>query len=371
MKDVTSDRSCWLSDFAEAAKCSDRFVDRADHAHLLATGLMGEAGSVLAELKKESRERDAYPVYRRRMYEEIGDFLWYFVRLCDSTAPGFIASLPREGNNAETNSIPSLTLFLQFGASVGDVLRAVSERQGTDVTLPSLLQCTWTFLQRVAKNANVDLREAAQNNRRKTASRWPTEKRYVSLFDEGFPEEEQIPRHLEIEFRERSLDTRKAVLLRCNRINFGDRLTDNIEDPDGYRYHDIFHFAHAVYLGWSPVVRSLLKSKRKSSSNKDEGQDGARAVILEEAAAAIIFSRAKQLRFFEGIDHIDYDLLKTVQEFITGFEVDTVPLWQWEKAILEGYRVFRLLRENAGGHVKLDLTSRSLSYLSPQQEAGV
>src|SRR2546427_394814 len=71
----------WLTDYAEVAKRTDRFTDNAEHIALLAAGLMGEAGSVLTELKKEERERDAYPAYRHRMLEEIGDFLWYFVRL--------------------------------------------------------------------------------------------------------------------------------------------------------------------------------------------------------------------------------------------------------------------------------------------------
>jgi len=34
---------------------------------------------------------------------------------------------------------------------------------------------------------------------------------------------------------------------------------------------------------------------------------------LEEAVSAIVFSRAKQLSFFDGIDHLDHDLLKTVR----------------------------------------------------------
>ena len=37
--------------------------------------------------------------------------------------------------------------------------------------------------------------------------------------------------------------------------------------------------------------------------------------------SAIVFSRAKQLKFFEGLDHLDLDLLKTVKEFVEGFEV--------------------------------------------------
>ena len=51
----------------------------------------------------------------------------------------------------------------------------------------------------------------------------------------------------------------------------------NIADADGYRYHDIFHIANAVFLGWSPVVRALLRCKRKSQPHIDENEDGARA----------------------------------------------------------------------------------------------
>jgi hypothetical protein len=91
----------------------------------------------------------------------------------------------------------------------------------------------------------------------------------------------------------------------------------------------------------------------------------ARAVILEEAVAAIVFSRAKEMNFFDGVDHVDYDLLKTVQEFIQGFEVDQVPLWQWEAAILDGYATFRKLRSNRGGTVTIDLVRRELTYLAP------
>jgi len=152
------------------------------------------------------------------------------------------------------------------------------------------------------------------------------------------------------------------VLLRYNGIGLGDRLTDNIPDPDGYRYHDVFHFAHAVFLGWSPVVRALLRCKRKSEPSADEDQDGARAVIIEEAVSATVFSRAKQMRFFDDAKHVDYELLKHIQEFVRGYEVDQVPLWQWEVAILEGYRVFNLLRSHSGGRVTWNIHQRTFTW---------
>lgn len=355
----------WLSKFADAAWRTDRFAERADHAALLAAGLMGEAGSVVTELKKEKRERDAYPAYRRRMQEEIGDFLWYFIRLVSVVEEGLIAKLELAPAGGLSHT-PSLPLFLDLGAAIGDVLAVVSKGGRLPVAeLRPLLLRIWNVLLAVAGEVQVPLEIAAEANIQKIESRWARERIYSGLFDDEFPEEEQLPRFLDIEFRERSRGEQKVVFLRCNRINFGDRLTDNIQDPDGYRYHDVFHFAYAVHLGWSPVVRALLRCKRKSRSRIDEGEDGARAVILEEAVAAIVFSRAKQLNFFDGLDSLDYDILKNIKEFIQGYEVERVPLWQWEVAVLEGYATFRKLRSNRGGRVLLDLVKRQLTYLAP------
>lgn len=356
-------KKSWLTEFVISAEGTDRFLGNDDHVSLLAVGLMGEAGSILSELKKEKREREAYPAYRRKMEEEIGDFLWYFVRLVSVLDKALLSELevsPRGDRQQEC----SLPVFLDFGHAVGEVLAGVKEGV-SPAEERSLLRRVWGTLNAVARQAEIVLQDAAIGNTRKIESRWPKNRVYSALFDEDFPEEEQLPRHLEVEFRERTGGEQKVVFLRCNGINFGDRITDNILDPDGYRYHDIFHFSHAVHLGWSPVVRALLRSKRKSRERIDEAEDGARAVILEEAIAAIVFSRAKQLKFFEGMGHIDFDLLKTVRESIIGYEVDTVPIWQWEAAIIDGYRVFRQLREKQGGRVELDLKKHRLNYSPP------
>jgi len=300
----------WLVEFAATAAKTDRFTDKPDHAALLAAGLIGEAGSVVAELKKKRREREAYPVYRERTIEEVGDFLWYFVRLASVVAPGLVDELPMP-NNIEFPAAdgPQLASHLDFGAAVGEVLSAVSSSNNGDAE--ARLRRVWALLTTICNDAEIPLPGAAERNTAKTKSRWPDEKKYAPLFDDDFSVEEQLPRHLTVDFLERARGTRRAVVLRCNDINFGDRLTDNIEDPDGYRFHDIFHFAYAVHLGWSPVVRALMRTKRKSDSKVEEAQDGARAGIIEEAVSAIVFSRAKQLKFFDELDHVDLDLLKT------------------------------------------------------------
>lgn len=353
----------WLREFAALAAMTDKFKEEPDHAALLAAGLIGEAGSVVSELKKKRRERDAYPAYRERMVEEIGDFLWYFVRLAVVVAPSLLEELPLPARGVRPAADKPHLTHLDFGAAVGAVLGAVSASKDDDTR--TLLGRTWALLTIVSSDADVCLRDAAARNTAKTRSRWPEEREYAPLFDDAFLVEEQLPRRLQVDFLERSRSGgQKAVLLRCNDINFGDKLTDNIGDPDGYRFHDIFHFAYAVHLGWSPVMRALMRTKRKDNAKIDEAQDGARAGIIEEAVSAIVFSRAKQLRFFEGIDHVDLDLLKTVKEFVEGFEVEVVPLWQWETAILDGYRVFRALCAGHGGRVTLDLNERRLTYLS-------
>jgi NTP pyrophosphatase (non-canonical NTP hydrolase) len=361
---VASDPVAWLTEFAEAAQKTDKFIGRHDHVALLAAGLLGEAGSVVAELKKRQREREAYPAYRRRMLEEIGDFAWYFIRIISLIDDRLVHELETISNAPDVpTGSTGLPLFLEFGTTTGSVVSAITDGKLFEHRdKHAMLRHLWILLLCVCRSAAVDVKQAIAENVRKTTSRFSDERIYGGFFDEMFPEEEQLPRRLNIEFRERSHGQRSFVVLRCNGINFGDRITDNIQDPDWYRYHDIFHFSHAAHLGWSPVIRALLRCKRKSNAKVDEAEDGARAVILEEAIAAVVFSRAKQLRFFEGIDRVDYDLLKLVKEFVDGYEVQETPLWQWEIAILDGYRVFRQLRENRGGHVILNMERRELIY---------
>ena len=350
----------WLTSFAEIAASTDGLKDRADHRYLLAAGLMGEAGSVLAEMKKQEREQDAYPEYRQRIAEELGDFMWYFVRLVAVTDAELLNEL-EEPPTIESEA-PARQAYLELGAAVGNVLGSLqSSPVAVGETRARLLEI-WAPLRSVASISGVELREAVHFNAQKIRSRWPQERTYHALFDDGFPEEEQLPRRLDLNFREQSHGSRMAVIVSCNGVNVGDQLTDNILDPDGYRYHDIFHFAHAVHLGWSPVVRAVLNCKRKSDPRIDEAEDGARAAILEEAVSATVFNRAKRLGFFHGLESLDYGLLKTIQEFVDGYEVAQVPLWQWEMAILQGYSVFRRLRENRGGRVVVDLRSRRLEF---------
>jgi MazG C-terminal domain len=94
----------------------------------------------------------------------------------------------------------------------------------------------------------------------------------------------------------------------------------------------------------------------------DEAQDGGRAIVVEEGLTAWIFSRAKQLNFFQGQTTISFDVLKTVQQFVAGYEVEACPLSLWEIAILKGYEVFRQVKKNYGGIIVCDRSARTIRY---------
>lgn len=350
----------WVKAYSEQAGTSDRLADDPNHLALLAVGVLGETGSLVSELKKEHRDREAYPGYRKRLEEEIGDLLWYFTRLAE------VAGHPVEGSRSvlpatRKSDAVQLTAALELGGVAGKLMSAVG---GKSESLGAVIDEFWRAFCELCLATDVDLRAAAEKNILKTKSRWPGARVHARLFDEKFDVSEQLPRELEIEFREIKQKKKVWVLLRCNNLNFGDRITDNIKGGDFYRFHDVFHFAYAAHLGWSPVLRSLLRCKRKSKPEFDEDQDGARALIIEEAVSAAVFSRAKELRFYDGINYVDYDLLKQIKELVRGYEVEEVPLWQWEDAILDSYRIFRALRDNHGGILRLNMLTRSLEYRS-------
>jgi hypothetical protein len=117
-------------------------------------------------------------------------------------------------------------------------------------------------------------------------------------------------------------------------------------------------------LHWSPVFRALIKHKRKSDPEIDEAQDGGRAIVVEEGLTAWVFSRAKILGLFKDRKHLSFDLLKTIKQFVAGYEVAQCPLQLWEDAILQGYEVFRKVRDAQGGIVIGDRAKRKLTYKS-------
>lgn len=351
----------WLAEYAIATRSTDVLSQTGEQSALFTAGLVGEVGSILAELKKAVREGPAYPYYRNRLAEEVGDFLWYFVRLCELVD----LDLATLGDHATPAGERPLEAALRLAACVGRLAELPARTPTDRATFRSALVDVWRLLGRLAGPAHVVLSDVADQNLRKTRSRWPTEPAYLRLFDHDAPDECRLPRRLTMEFHEVAAPGRPQVRLRCHELNIGDRVSDNAYGDDGYRFHDVFHLAHAVHLGWSPVLRALLRCKRKHDPRIDEVEDGARAIVLEEAIAALVYRRARQLHFFQEQLQLDFDLLKSIAEIAAGLEVAAVPFWQWEVAILDGYRVFRALRDGRGGRVTLDLHEHRLTFDGP------
>ena len=59
---------------------------------------------------------------------------------------------------------------------------------------------------------------------------------------------------------------------------------------------------------------------------------------------------------------MSFDLLKTIGQFVSGYEVQACPLKLWETAILQGYEVFRCVRANNGGVVIGSRAARRITY---------
>ena len=210
----------WLTDYCNNAEQTDRLAGRPNHVALLATGLFGETGSVLTELKKAQRETAAYPPYRNRLVEEIGDLLWYFARLVTVLAPSEVEKLDALAERAlRPGDADAMSEALTLGGAAGALLATLQQK--TDNVAASQLGTIGRALLRVACSVHVDLRDAAQRNLEKTESRWPPVREFVPLFDDDFDEEEQLPRTLNVEFRQIDRVGKQVVLLRCNGLNLG------------------------------------------------------------------------------------------------------------------------------------------------------
>jgi hypothetical protein len=225
-----------------------------------------------------------------------------------------------------------------------------------------LIAIVRTLIQ-AANEAGVTLEAAAVKNLNKIFDRWPQERIYPTPFDDTAEIEEQLPRSLYVDVFEREVRGQTYVFQRCNNLNIGDRLTDNAMTEDDYRFHDVFHYAYVALLGWSPVVRALLRLKRKSNPKIDEAEDGGRAALIEEGVTTWIFGQAIELNLLANmkIGDLPFDMLKHIRQFVAGYEVEQRPLWIWEEAILQGYAAFRFLREHRRGRLHIDMPNHRLS----------
>jgi len=395
-------------------------------------GLVGEIGSLVSAVKKkilaEGGEAD-WNQPNEEIKEEIGDVLWYSYSLSQIVNNGSfdilahdITLLKREigGKNERAERIraaldPSRkdeflaaaqtfppaegcsfddyqTLAFKTARTDGRVLLevclAVLWQLGAELlraTLPEveltlnkniadrdpntvLGEITW-HLAAIASLFHLSLDEIVEFNRKKVSFRsergTPT-----PLHDEGRESNQQFPRLFDVAF--------VSVGRGKSRMYFqgqplGNDLTDNANEDDGYRFHDVLHLALIAHLGWSPVIRGLMKRKRP---DVDEVEDGGRAKVVEELVLKAIHTEGERqakeagrgstggrVRIFPDPSTITFGLLKTLRAYVKGLEVWKNAYWEWEDAICDGCDVFFQLRKHQQGTVHVDLEKRKLKFI--------
>ncbi|WP_280553018.1 nucleoside triphosphate pyrophosphohydrolase family protein [Halomonas sp. 25-S5] len=370
----SKDKVVSLQDYERVVVETDRFL--IEDIRPILMGLYGEVGSIMAASKKYRRESKAYPAYKEAVEEEFGDALWYFSALCRRMGIELAEVFETASNKAITNimsahdnGVSAISQFDNFEKAnrldyalidlacvAAQLLRA--EKDSFNVRR-ELLDFARLYLKAV-QATGLSFPKVVNENIIKTLGRFAVpDNDSLPDFDIKFPEEEQLPRCFEIHITQRESG---QTYLRWNDVFIGSPLTDSIRDPDGYRFHDVFHLAYAAILHWSPTFRALIKHKRKSDPVFDEAQDGGRAVVVEEGLTAWLYSYSKGLDYFEGHDSVSFDALKTIQKFVQGYEVEKCPLKLWENAILHGYSVFREVKRNNGGVVIGDRENRTITY---------
>lgn len=288
-------------------------------------GLAGEAGTLLVAQKKAYRDRDPAATDPEFLAVELGDLLWY------------AATVARHSQ-------------IDLEDVLVDSAARAEERQSERLALADL----------------------------------PAD---LPILDEGYPDPERLPRRLVVRFQQQHLHGRAQVALTLLEAepnafpdgpvetsregkaqgfdlpqSMGAALTDNSRRVDDYRFHDAIHLGFLAVMGWSPLMRSLLRLKRRSNPLTDENEDGARAIFAEEGMAAVLAKRAANSQGFlaeRSVDEETVDMLRTVLE---DLEVDRMPAWLWRRAIVQGFSAMRSLASGPGGFLVVDLDARSLTY---------
>lgn len=347
-------------------------------------GLLGEVGEINSVLKKRYRDRRKDD---DSLIEELGDTLWYISTICSheslklndvanknlhETDGASMTHICKEfseyqrlvKNSSSNRGISSLSALSKNAASLFKLYTESNKGQRNPDEFKAQMvkevgDVLW-YLANIATLYDLKMNVIASNNLEKI--RKIHDEGELSEFDKKFPPEESFPRQFVIKFCEIEQDGVKKVRICLDDEQLGNTIDDNAMNEDFYRYHDAFHLAYAAILGWSPVIRKFLKRKRKSDSKTDKIQDGARASFLEETVSLYVFLDAEKNDLYKECSSIDLSVLKNVKALTKNLEVSSCTYKQWNKAILEGYKVFRQLIKYREGIVELDLDEPSIYF---------
>lgn len=264
--------------------------------------------------------------------------------------------------------VPLLGLAGEVGSLAAEykkrVRRGGQSYVGFEQSVPIELGDILWYLATLTRRAGFTLSHVARLNLSKTRDRYVTTDGTLAFsYDDGFPDSQRIPRQFVATFSTHLEDGVTRCRLRIEDERLGALIDDNARNQDAYRFHDIFHIAHAAVLGWSPVLRSLVRVKRGIDKDTDRVEDGARAIAREEAVTALIFELAAEWSYFEGAERVDDGVLAAVKAITAQLEVGDQPASEWERAILAGFAAWRALRDNGGGRVRVNLDERTVEFI--------
>jgi NTP pyrophosphatase (non-canonical NTP hydrolase) len=220
------------------------------------------------------------------------------------------------------------------------------------------------YVANLAGKLDLSLGDIAQTNLRRLHERWAigSDTGPASLLDDGFPDDQRLPRRASVAFVQTYEEGRLRVRLIHEGNQLGDPLSDMAWEEDDYRFHDAFHLTYATVLGWSPITRAFFGRQRVSNPRMREIEDSGRAKVVEEAIAALAFEYAREVSFLEGVQQLDLSFLQTVRNMASHFEVRIRTFRDWEMAILRSFEMWRALRDHGGGILHLDLPARSIRF---------
>lgn len=339
-------------------------------------GLFSEVGSLVSLLKKKLLDQKSKNNSNNQVIEEMGDIFWYFTLMTIDQKISILELLNNTANSNEIHNellitgiqnkpfvvIDKYTTTNDDPISIFNSLVKASSAVSIETTSETSLEFLYVYL-KVMNYLNLNLLEVIESNRFKIENRFiPIGELKLPelLFDADYSKDEQLPINFEVHIVEKP---NGKAYLKWNDVFIGSALNDNHKDDDNYKYHDVFHLAFTAILHWSPTFRALIKHKRKSNPTVDETEDSGRPIVIEEGLSAWLFSMSKE----EGVDFtkesdISYDLLKTIQVFVRGYEVEECPLQLWVSAINQGYSVFNQVVENQGGVIVGDRKARTLKF---------
>jgi NTP pyrophosphatase (non-canonical NTP hydrolase) len=272
-------------------------------------------------------------------------------------------------------AIPLLGLVGEVGGLLSEYKKML--RDGTayeqfhDQVAEELGDILW-YVATVATKFNLNLEDIAKQNILKAEDRWHPPGEKPPLYDSKCPENQRLPRKFSYSFSHKNFEGVEKLVLTDNITGkqVGAPLTDNAYDDDGYRYHDVMHLAFMACLGWSPVMRKLLRSRevgliKHRDRETDEAQDGGRAQVIEEGVVAAAYVYAEKHAFLEDLEVIDWQLLRHIKQMTDKVEVKTRTAWEWNETLKAGFKAWRALIKHKGGTIDGDLEAGSLTFKAP------